>query len=244
MVVSALNSAALLTAWEECATQPALRRALTLLVMARPQTSAEEWSRVSIGERDRTLLRIREELFGSKIEATAECPRCGERLELAFGTHDIWTPEPCLPTPKESLRLEAAGYEVRYRLPTTADLAEMGTMEGRNALLKRCVELARFGAQAIDPEALPDEIVTAVAAGMAEADPQAEVRIALSCPGCSNQWSSVFDIVAFLWGEIEDWAQRLLLEVHALASAYGWSERDIVAMGPRRRRFYLEMVHS
>jgi hypothetical protein len=79
---------------------------------------------------------------------------------------------------------------------------------------------------------------------MAEADPQAEVRIALSCPGCSNQWSSVFDIVAFLWGEIEDWAQRLLLEVHALASAYGWSERDIVAMGPRRRRFYLEMVHS
>src|SRR5262249_52881551 len=129
-----------------------------------------------------------------------------------------------------------------YRLPTTADLTEMGTGKGRNALLKRCVEVARFGTRDVDAEALPDEIVTSVAAGMAEADPQAEVRIALTCPSCSNQWSPMFDIVGFLWGEIEDWAERLLLDVHALASTYGWSERDIVAMSPRRRRFYLDMV--
>jgi len=51
-----------------------------------------------------------------------------------------------------------------------------------------------------------------------------------------------FDILTYLWSEIEDWAQRLLLEVHTLALAYGWSERDILAMSPRRRRLYLEMV--
>jgi len=242
MLVPAVNTPALLAAWEEGVTQPALRRALILLGMARPERSAAEWNHVSIGERDRTLFRIREELFGSRIEATAECPRCGERLELAFGTNDICAGDAEPPAPHESLRLERAGYEVVYRLPTTADLSEMGAGEGRNVLLKRCVEVARFGVQDVDAEGLPDEVVTAIAAGMAEADPQAEVRIAVTCPSCSNEWSPMFDIVGFLWGEIEDWAERLLLDVHALASAYGWSERDIVAMSPRRRRFYLDMV--
>ena len=68
------------------------------------------------------------------------------------------------------------------------------------------------------------------------------MNLALDCPACGAHWQSVFDIVTFLWGEIEDWAQRLLYDVHLLASAYGWSERDIVAMTPRRRRMYLEMV--
>jgi hypothetical protein len=41
---------------------------------------------------------------------------------------------------------------------------------------------------------------------------------------------------------VEDWASRLLLEVHALASVYGWSERDVLNLSPRRRRLYLDMV--
>jgi hypothetical protein len=240
--MAGLTSAALLTAWEEGSAQSPVWRAATLLEKARPEQSAEEWARASVGARDRALLRIRAELFGPRIEATAECPQCSERLELAFGTQDIEAPEPSLPTPHEPLRVEAAGYEVLCRLPSTHDLAETGAGEGRAALLKRCVEVARFGARTIDPSALPDEVVTAVATAMAATDPQAEVRIALKCPACSHQWSAMFDIGSFLWGEIEDWAQRLLLDVHALASAYGWSERDILTMSPRRRRFYLDVM--
>ena len=129
-----------------------------------------------------------------------------------------------------------------FRLPTSADLLDAGVVEGRGALLKRCVETARLGSEAADLAALPEDVVKAISAAMAQADPQAEVRIAMTCPSCSHQWSSLFDILSFLWGEIEDWAQRLLVEVHMLASAYGWSERDIVAMSPRRRRMYLDMV--
>jgi hypothetical protein len=33
-----------------------------------------------------------------------------------------------------------------------------------------------------------------------------------------------------------------LLEVHALASHYGWTEPDVLALPPARRRAYLEMV--
>jgi hypothetical protein len=34
----------------------------------------------------------------------------------------------------------------------------------------------------------------------------------------------------------------MLRDVHALATAYGWREADIVAMSPWRRQVYLDMV--
>ncbi len=39
-------------------------------------------------------------------------------------------------------------------------------------------------------------------------------------------------------------AKRLLSEVHALASAYGWSEREILGLSVARREFYLGMVRA
>jgi hypothetical protein len=89
---------------------------------------------------------------------------------------------------------------------------------------------------------LPADVLGAVEDQMAAADPQADVRLALSCPACGHQWQEVFDIVSFLWGEVQAWALRLLREVHTLASAYGWSEADILALSPQRRQMYLEMV--
>jgi len=38
--------------------------------------------------------------------------------------------------------------------------------------------------------------------------------------------------------------RRLLVEVHALASAYGWSEQEILSLSDARRRLYLEMVQA
>jgi hypothetical protein len=245
-LMPALNSAALLTAWEEGVSQPLMQRALTLLATAWPERSVDEWARASIGERDGRLIRLREELFGSRLETTTVCPKCGEQLELTFNTQDIQVPMLAFPALlEEGVRMEAAGYEVTCRLPTSADLLEIAksvATDGRDALLKRCVRVARLGGEVVDPATLPDDVVSAVIAGMAQADPQAEVQIALACVACLHNWSLPFDILLYLWSEIEDWAQRLLLEVHALASAYGWSERDIVAMSPQRRRLYLDMV--
>ena len=73
-------------------------------------------------------------------------------------------------------------------------------------------------------------------------DPQANVQMNLSCVRCGKHWQAVFDIESFLWSEINRWAERLLLEVHQLARAYGWREADILAMSPHRRRFYLDML--
>jgi hypothetical protein len=51
-----------------------------------------------------------------------------------------------------------------------------------------------------------------------------------------------FDIISFFWKEIDHWVKHLLLDVHVLAKAYGWSENDILEISPWRRRIYLEMI--
>ncbi len=68
------------------------------------------------------------------------------------------------------------------------------------------------------------------------------MRFELSCPACGHGWLTPLDAPGYLWREIETQARRLLHEVHALASAYGWREADILAMTARRRWAYLEML--
>jgi hypothetical protein len=237
--VLALSATNLLTAWEQGLAQHPLQRAVTLLALAWPEKTTDEWARISIGERDRGLLQLRQELFGSRFEAIAGCPECGERLELAFSTQDLLTK----PATSEPLKLTSGGYEVDYRVPTTDDLLAVAGDGGhaRELLMERCVE-ARNDGVAVSASALPDEVVKLLGQKMADADPQAEVQILLTCPACSHHWPTVFDILSYLWGEIEDWAQRLLQDVHSLASAYGWSERDILSMTATRRRLYLEIL--
>jgi hypothetical protein len=59
---------------------------------------------------------------------------------------------------------------------------------------------------------------------------------------CTYSWHAAFDIATYLATEVHTWASRQLREVHDLARAYGWSEAEILAMSPTRRRAYLELL--
>ena len=89
---------------------------------------------------------------------------------------------------------------------------------------------------------LPAAVFTAVQERISQVDPQADVTLALTCPACSHRWEAIFDVLTFFWTEIQAWAQRVLREVHVLASAYGSREADILALSPSRRQAYLEMI--
>ena len=71
------------------------------------------------------------------------------------------------------------------------------------------------------------------------ATPGADVTADIECP-CGAVWPETVDIRSILWTELTRWVQARLAEVHQLALAYGWAERDILQMSPHRRRFYLE----
>jgi hypothetical protein len=245
--MTALSPAGMLDAWEAGQVRPPAERDLLLLIAASPdgEAAAGRLERLSAGERDRQLLDLRERTFGPELTAVADCPTCGERLEMTFTTADIRPPETGLEGRPQ--RLEKDGYLIDFRPPSLGDLVAAGVTsdagEGRRVLLERCITANR-GGTAIPPERLPVPILEQVMAGMAAADPGADAELALACPGCGRRWIAAFDIGAYFWSELDAWAERTLIEIHALASAYGWSERDILSLSTARRRRYLEMVQA
>ena len=236
-----LTAPELLRAWEEGRGATPATRATALLARACPEDPPETLLALPIGQRDARLLTLREWTFGPLFTSLARCPACGERLELSFSAADVRAEAASSSDPV--LDGEADGYEVAFRLPTSADLEALGGGEGaRTRLLERCVVTARRNGRPKPVNRLPARVLDEVVRRMGEADPQADVHTWLSCPACAHGWQATFDIVSFFWAEIEAWAYRTLREVHVLAMAYGWREPDILALSPARRQLYLEMV--
>jgi hypothetical protein len=250
----------LLEVWEEGRDASPGERGLILLRAAAPALPDEDRASLTVGRRDAILLDLFERLFGDTATALAGCPNCGEQLEF-----DVPLAEIRIPAPDDRparFTLTWAGREIAYRLPRTQDLATLGAeswnhtvgAEPRNhsvdaaarSLAERCIlsihdadgtprdlSLAGEAAAALD---------AAIAAAVADADPQAVVTLTFDCPSCALHWQSPFDIVEFLWRRLDVSVRGLLREVHVLASHYGWSEREIVSLAPRRRRHYLELI--
>lgn len=239
----ALSVPGLLQVWERGLAQSPVQRALTFLAVACPEIPAKDLAELSIGQRDACLLTLREWAFGSQLVSVVDCPNCGDCLELNFNIADIRVASDT--PPPSTLSLEMNDYVVRFRLPNSSDLAVITSQDpaiAQRKLLERCLLEATYHQEPHSPEHLPSQVLSSVVERMALADPQAEVKLSLTCPACQHSWKSVFDIVSYFWDELNAWAIRLLREVHVLASAYGWHESDILAMHPHRRQLYLEMV--
>jgi uncharacterized protein YbaR (Trm112 family) len=240
----ALSAPELLDVWERGNVRSSVHRALLLLLAACPEASADSLTKLNICERDARLLTLREWTFGSQLVGIATCPDCREHLELTFDVADIQVTSESGPTGE--LAINASGYDVRFRLPNSHDLDAIADHKDVDIaceeLLESCLISVHHDGEGISPDHLPASLVEAIVERMAEADHQADVELALSCPSCRHQWQATFDIVPFFWSEINAWAYRILQEVHTLARAYGWREADILAMSSLRRQFYLGRV--
>jgi hypothetical protein len=236
------SASAMLGAWERGLDQGPVERGLTLLALGCPESTAEALAELSIGERDRRLLALREDLFGPRMTGLISCVACGEPLELDFATFDLYA----APKPNANeLSVRGEDYAIELRLPDSRDLLVCATSdpgEAASVLLRRCVVSVRLCGEPARAEDLPPPLVAESARRLTEADPHADMRFALACASCGHEWRAPFDIVPFLWTELEAWAGRMVRDVHVLASAYGWTERDILALSPVRRRQYLRML--
>lgn len=221
----------LLDAWEHGLGLPESERALALL-------APEDGAALPLGELDARLLALRRWAFGPRLDGVARCPSCGADLELSFDADEV---EASAPARNGELSLAVEDDEVRFRLPTSVDVREAGRAEtpeaAQRVLLERCVT-----ASPVEPGALPRSVVERIEDVMAEHDPQADVALALSCSECGHEWEAGFDVGRFLWTEVDRWARRLLVDVAALASAFGWTEAQVLRLSPLRREAYLGLV--
>jgi hypothetical protein len=227
-----------LDAWERALGQPGPTRVVPLLAAATGTPAADVlgWS---IARRDAVLFDLREALFGARAEAVQPCPGCQQELEFEVDLREL-RPQPRdeAPTSRQAF---VDGHRVCYRPPNTADLEAVAVLDdpvgARAVLLERCIESVNPGG----PESGPF-VSAEIARLLSESEADAEARLSLVCPVCQHAWQAPFDIAAFLWTEVDDWAWRTLRQVHRLARAYGWTEHEVLGLSPSRRQIYLDLL--
>ncbi|MGC2618807.1 MAG: hypothetical protein WA414_07165 [Acidobacteriaceae bacterium] len=228
----ALTNPDLLYLWERGSRLHPLDRALLALSTAEPGEPYAALADWPLGRRNAALAQLRRACFGSALTGWVACPQCGERLEFSIDAR-------MLPQPGDEAAAQLTVDGRRFRPLTSRDLASVaGEMDERAAarkLLRRCCE---------DGLDFSDDDVEGLGELLAEADPLAETLLDFSCAACEHRWQEPLDVGEWLWAEIEARARRLLYDVHALAAAYGWTEREILSLSEPRRAVYLDMVQA
>ncbi|MFG2787620.1 hypothetical protein [Streptomyces sp. NPDC048419] len=234
------GAAELLAAWETGLGEAPVGRALLLHRAARPDVDVSRLPDVPVGEREADLFALRRALFGERMQVRLECAACGQDMEFdldagelagSLGGHG-----------EQVVRVQEGGWDVEFRLPGIADLrAAARAADPRTALLARCLVSAARGTTAVRGPELPAAVQRRIAEAVEAADPGADLVLDIACPECGAATRAELDIASYLWTELDAWARDVLLDVHLLATAYGWSEPEILALSPTRRRYYLEL---
>jgi hypothetical protein len=188
-----------------------------------------------VGTRDALLLAALMEYSGAVARTVVRCASCGGLVEVPLDLGRL--PRSPLRDRGEVLVAAHGDGVVRFRLPTTEDLLAVRTLDATAAhadLLSRCL--------VENTDGIPAELADAVEAAMAQACPGVVVEVRVSCSGCAGTTDAALDVAGLLWTEIELRAVALLQDVHALASAYGWTQADVLALDPVVRATYLELV--
>jgi hypothetical protein len=241
------HPAQLLRIWEDGLYQSTLEKTVRLLAAACQTPDLSLVSQISIGERDARLLQLREWMFGRQLKNMSTCPICGQMAEWENRTDDLrlqaWPTEPVMRT----FNLTEEGFDIKFRLPHTADMAKAiadARYREQQTIFNSCILEVKQQERETSAGDIPAHIREVIEKRMSEEDPQADIRMQISCPSCEHQWETRFDIVNYLWTEINNWAKRMLRDIYLLARTFSWSEKEILSMTAQRRQHYLQMIGS
>ena len=213
-----------------------------------PGAARQTVAALLVGERDRELVELRRLSLGPAVSAQVVCPSCGETSDAEFSLDTLPLDLPSSPR-RVSLEIPELG-DVTLRLPTAGDQEELldadleTEAEQFSWLLARCLERVgeRSGAFDVDfARNLPVGVRHALDAALQVAIPALDLEMAVECSHCRAPIVAPFDVSSFFF-ELTARAAGLLRDVHTLARAYHWSERDIVGLSLGRRLAYLMLL--
>lgn len=200
------------------------------------QQNAADWP---LGARNRSLAQLHCDVFGGILRGYTPCRGCGQQLEFEFDGHTVAAPP--APSQPSTPQLVSVGKWL-FRLPTSRDLAIAAKKSGGQTAARRLLASCYSGSE---PAAnWTEEDIEIIGERLSEADPYAEILLHFDCPACSVSFDESLDLGGFVWAEIQAQAMRIFQDVHLLASAYGWSESEILGLSAARRSAYIELVHA
>jgi hypothetical protein len=241
MIATSGGGHALLELWERGRAQAAVVRGDVMLESAGGGAGGPR----TLGERNAGLLEFHARLFGDEIDLMSHCPSCGAAAGFRSACTSLTAPTTARQVDSPQ-RMETSGHVIEFRLPRASDVAEASreaTADGfARHLIERCVLACTRDGNAAPIADAPDEVLDALSRRMESLDPAASISFALACPHCGTRWNAPLDVEQLVWTKLQTAAERLLLDIDALARAYGWTERDILALSPIRRAAYVQMV--
>ena len=216
---------------------------------------------LSRGDRQVVALHLRRSLSGDDLQITVRCsaPGCGELADLDLRVTDLL---PVVDEPEPAwIRVDTAEGVALVRPPTgldeTAVTQESGFFQGtsfggdrgsrraRAALLWTRLVAAVGDLEPVTPHTWTRLQATTrqqIALGLARDEVAPTLSFASRCPACRAGMDVDLDAFDLLARELRRGTDRLLLEVHALAYHYGWSEPQILDLPRARRWRYIDLV--
>lgn len=225
----------LLEVWEQCYGCSHFQRATRLLHFASPGLSGQQLGDLAVGERDQILISSCVNIFGQVIEAKTRCSECGVDLETQIDLTSFLSPEY---KAKNSAEISIGAKVVTLEPIRIKDLSDMHLL-GPSQWLATKILVVEEGQQ--QPTLEQQELVNE---SLADLDPKADLCVEMTCSECGSIWLDAFDITCHFWIKLDALCKKLLVSIHVLANAYGWTEQDIMRLSPWRREVYLDMVRS
>ncbi len=219
------------------------RPALVTSLLARcgtPRDDHHYWWGQAVGARTAALLRLLAATNGiDQLSLQAHCrePGCAACFEFDLPLEAALDQLPA----DEPIRATLPGARpVTLRRPTGRDLHDWRAQ--RPSSREEAVEsilrsLVLEGAVTI-------EDVPVVAEILADEDPLVAFSVSSTCPMCDAPAEVRIDLEDIALTRLKQRQRGLLREIHVLASRYGWTEGEILAVAPARRARYLSLIED
>jgi hypothetical protein len=235
---------ALATAARERARPEAVSQALAgaLALLDGEPATRERVDALSVPERRVLMVELAQALAASFLRSTHACEDCGKPFHISLDLARL----PLYPDgPREASAVIATTVGcVRVRVPTGADQIRISHLDDDISALRLLVALcmAPAGDQPASDLAaqFSAEDFAAVDATLDDLTPNIPWAAEACCPECRHLNIILIDAAAWL-AEMADGPTD---DVHEIAMAYGWSERDILALTRTHRLKYLALIRG
>lgn len=231
--MAARSAAALIEVWEPASRAPPHRRLAKLLAAIE---GAAAISGDTLGGRNRRLLMLHSTLVGGSLEARVTCTHCAAESEFALPAEAILAAP--APGPDVRGRVRSGRRTLSFRLPRMADIEAVTTAQADGDVWRVVLERCRVGGDGAITEAAAAQLAREFEA----LDPAANIVVNVACSGCARPIAASVDLAGFIARDLDRLADSLFRDIDMIASAYGWSEQQILALAPERRRRYVALI--
>ncbi|MCX7114211.1 MAG: hypothetical protein NTX45_29905 [Proteobacteria bacterium] len=199
---------------------------------------AQFWWAQPVGARIAGLLRLlasNETLDHLELQARCLQSSCAELFEFELPVAMLIGQAPESETVQVRL---ADGRMISVRLPNGRDLSEWRVQRPasrQDAIAALLASLVVEGQATVEDE-------PALAEALSTIDPLVAFTVDCTCPLCGAANEVRIDLEDIVLARFNQRQLALMREIHGLASHYGWTEAEILAVPASRRAHYLDMI--